>query len=270
MKPMILLLSSALLGQAPPDPVLENVKAAYRREFGMTIEHPAIYNNPESVDCRGEGHLTATAYLKANPGADLLWMYMSRDGATVIRKSQMHILAPPSGTIRVLAVLVRYPETFGDDAIRLWEDAQKQINEEHRAFAAAHGHSAPIVSFENTNLAIDPAEIADPHSNFEIRAAAERHGFSPSNYDIVMAIDMNTRQSAGGLSINLQRSIYVGNWGSWKMPLGAREWSKVAATAYHHEMAHHWGWQHDWAPACGGKEREFAPFIAPPVLFGWN
>jgi hypothetical protein len=46
----------------------------------------------------------------------------------------------------------------------------------------------------------------------------------------------------------------------------------VASTAYHHEIAHHWGWPstHDWAGSCGGSKQEYAPFIAPPVLFGWE
>jgi len=49
-----LMLSNALLGQAPSIPLSPKhpeltsieaaLKAAYQREFGRTIEHPAIYN----------------------------------------------------------------------------------------------------------------------------------------------------------------------------------------------------------------------------------
>ena len=47
---------------------------------------------------------------------------------------------------------------------------------------------------------------------------------------------------------------------------------RIARTAYHHEVAHHWGWPgtHDWAGGCGGSVPEYAPFIAPAILFGWE
>lgn len=274
----LLISSSALLGQVPalpqppPDSILTAVKAAYQREFGETIEHPAIYNNPRAVNCRGEGHLTTTAYLKTGITTTLLSMYMSRDGGNVLRKDRSHVLLAPAGTIRVLAVLVRYPETVTADALGFWEDAQKQINEDHIAFAKSRGYNAPVVAFDNTNIVIDPDELHDPHSPASVRAAAERRGVSSANYQIVMAIDINPRESAGGLSINSERSVYVGNYSQWKTPIGAREWKMIARTAYHHEVAHHWGWPgtHDWAGACGGGLPEYAPFNAPPILFGWE
>jgi hypothetical protein len=273
----LLISSSSIFGQPSlpppqPDSVLAGVRDAYRREFGVTIEHPAIYNNPESVNCRGEGHLTTTAYLKTGSATTVLSMYMSRDGGRVINKNRSEILLRPAGTIRVLVVLVRYPETVAADALGLWEDAQKQINEEHAAFAKSRGYSAPVVVFDNTNLAVDPDELPNPHRPASVRTAAERHGVSTAGYQIVMAIDINPRESAGGLSINAERSVYVGNFVAWKTPLGAREWGKVARTAYHHEVAHHWGWPgtHDWAGGCGGSVPEYAPFIAPPILFGWE
>jgi hypothetical protein len=87
-----------------------------------------------------------------------------------------------------------------------------------------------------------------------------------------MAIDINPKDFSGGLSRTRERSIYVGDYGHWTAPLDARLWMIVARTAYHHEMAHHWGWPgtHDWTPTCGGVKPEFAPFIVPPVLFGWE
>ncbi|MBS1854801.1 MAG: hypothetical protein JST11_05515 [Acidobacteria bacterium] len=274
----LLISSSALFGQVPslpqqpPDSILAAVKAAYQREFGETIEHPAVYNNPRALDCRGEGHLTTTAYLKAGLTTTLLSMYMSRDGVSVIRKDRSQVLLAPAGTIRVLVVLVRYPETVTADALGFWEDAQKQINEDHMAFAKSRGYKAPVVTFDNTNIVIDPDQIDNPHSPASVRMAAEHHGLTSANYQIVMVIDINPRESAGGLSINSEKSVYVGNYSHWKTPLGAREWKMIARTAYHHEVAHHWGWPatHDWAGACGGGSPEYAPFIAPPILFGWE
>jgi hypothetical protein len=278
------MLSRPLLGQAPsipPPPPSDSpalrpieaaVKVAYQREFAQTIEHPAIYNNPQAVDCRGGGHLTTTAYLRTGTTTTLFSMYLSRDGTTVIRKSQSRVLLAPAGTIRVLVVLVRYPQTVQADALALWETAQSQINEEHAAFARSRGYSVPIVVFDNTNIVIDSAQIANPRRPGSVRAAAERHGLSTANYQIVMAIDINPQESVGGFSLPSERAVYVGNYSSWKTSLGAQQWKMIARTAYHHEVAHHWGWPdtHDWAGSCGGKQPEFAPFIAPPMLFGWE
>ena len=246
------------------------VKAAYQREFGQTIVHPAIYNNPQAVNCTDAGHLTTTAYVRTGTTTTLFSMYMSRDGATVTRKTRRSVVLAPAGTIRILVVLIRYPETISADALALWEDAQKQINDEHAIFAKSRGYDAPIVVFDNTNILIDRVQIEDPHNQASVRAAAERRGFSPANYQIVMAIDMNPQEGAGGFSS--EQSVYVGNYSYWKTPLDAAQWKMIAGTAYHHELAHHWGWPgtHDWAGSCGHQQVEYAPFIAPPILFGWE
>jgi hypothetical protein len=268
----LLIGSSSLVGQAPspPAPIEAAVKAAYQREFGRTIEHPPIYNNPLALNCLGNGHLTTTAYVRTGTTTSLLSLYMSRDGTTVTQKMQSPVSLMPAGTIRILVVLIRYPETVAVNALALWESAQQEINEEHAAFAKNRGYPAPIVVFDNTNILIDRDQIEDPHNPAAVRAAAERRGFSTANYPIVMAIDINPQEGAGGLST--YRSVYVGNYSHWKTPLDARLWKQVASTAYHHEVAHHWGWPgtHDWAGSCGGDKREYAPFIAPPILFGWE
>jgi len=274
---LLMIQPGALLGQprsAPiPPPIEAAVKAAYQREFGETIEYPAIYNNPNPVDCRGQKHppFTTTAYLRKDGATTLLTMYISEDGV-VQHKTRSEPPLPPVGKIRVLCVLVRYPETVGADALPLWEKAQQQINEDHTAFAKSRGYKAPIVVFDNTNIVVDPAEIDNPHSPASVRAAARHRGVSVADYQIIMAIDINPNAAAGGLSILTEKSVYMGNFTHWKSPLDLQMWMRVAAAAYHHEIAHHWGWPgtHDWDITCGSSTREFEPFIVPPVLFGWE
>ena len=272
------MLSSALIAQAlssgPPaiTSVDAAVKAAYQREFGRTIEHPAIYNNPLAVDCRGQGHLTTTAYLRTGTTNTLLSMYMSRDGARVIQKTESAVRLAPVGTIRVLAVILRYPQTVAADALRLWEAGQQEVNEDHAAFAKSRGYDAPIVVFDNTNIMIGPTRVGNPRRPGAVRAAAELQGVSVANYQIIMAIDINPQDTVGSYALPEERSVYVGNYSSWKTVLRAPQWKMIAKTAYHHEVAHHWGWPatHDWAGSCGGAKQDYAPFIAPPVLFGWE
>jgi hypothetical protein len=61
----------------------------------------------------------------------------------------------------------------------------------------------------------------------------------------------------------------MGNYSRWSRPLTGTEWINVANAVYHHEVAHHWGWAHDWTLQCKGQVT-YQPFIAPPVLFGWE
>ena len=62
----------------------------------------------------------------------------------------------------------------------------------------------------------------------------------------------------------------MGNYGRWAAPLSERQWTSVARAVYHHEVAHYWGWEHGWSPSCGATRLGFEPFIASPVLFGWE
>jgi hypothetical protein len=245
------------------------VKSAYQREFSRVIEHPAIYNN--SKDCRGEGHLTTTAYLRNGENTILLSMYMSRDAAEVIRKTETTVGVLPAGTIRTLVALIRYPETVGADGVALLARAQQEINEQHIAFARSRGYVEPVVVFRSTNLELDASRVGDPRNPASIRAAAEQEGVAPRDFDLLMAIDINPRTTAGGFSLP-DRFIYMGNFSAWKTELTAHQWSSVARAAYHHEVAHHWGWPgtHDWAASCGANPTEYAPFIVPPVLLGWE
>lgn len=271
---VLMILPGTLLGQARSAPVPSSieaeVKAAYQREFGEVIEYPAIYTNPQPIDCQGNRHppITTTAYLRRGAITTLLTMYMSPDGV-VEHKTRSEVPLAPVGKIRVLCLLVRYSDTVTAAALGLWEDAQRQINEEHAALARSRGYRAPIIVFDNTNMVIDPNVIDNPHSPASACAAAQHRGVSAADYQIIMTIDINPQEVAGGLSLWTEKSVYVGNYGAWKTPLDSQKWMRVAATAYHHEMAHHWGWTHDWVVSCGGTP-EYAPFIAPPVLFGWE
>src|SRR5262245_18161338 len=133
-------LAATLAPQDSPASVVEKVKAAYLREFGLAVAHPAIYNNAAAVDCLGNGHLTTTAYRKTTTGAmTLSSMYMSRDGTEVNQARQEPVALRPFGTIRTLVLLVRYAETVSDAGLALWEAGQRQINEDHAAFAKSRG-----------------------------------------------------------------------------------------------------------------------------------
>src|SRR5579862_3391273 len=118
----------------PPLTALEQlVKDAYAREFGVSIQHPAIYDDPAN-GCTGDGHLTSTVYIRTSDTlANVFVLEMSRDGLTVVRKSQRSRVRVPAGTFRALSLVVRYPDTVGVEPLAFWEQAQKQINDDHAA-----------------------------------------------------------------------------------------------------------------------------------------
>ena len=263
--------ASALPSDLPKlTPTAAAVRDNYFREFGEVIPMPAIFNDERSVDCRQRGHLTTTAYLRQSAKrSTLLEMYLSRDGTNVLSKRRTDVLTP-AGTFKVVVVLVRYPATVGDDALEQLAAAQRQINDDHAAFARAHGYAKPIVQFENTNVIVDAGEIGDPHSPANVRAAAVRAGIMVEGSDFVIVLDPDPAHVAGGLATPPNGDVYVGNYSHWTATLGAREWTSIVRTAYHHEVAHHWGWQHDWTPTCGATKLGFEPFLIAPILAGWE
>jgi len=243
------------------------IKAAFRREFGEIIPRPAVFNDPAANDCGGNGHGMATAYLPTSDGrGDLLMLYTSRDGATVMRAARKSNVRLPAGHVRVATFVARYPATTGD-RLTGWEAAQAQINADHVEFAAKRGFAAPIVVFDNVNVSVDPSETGN-RSPDAVRALAERYGVGVHDVDAIAIIDINPSSGGGGSVIG--GAIVVNNFSYWKSPLDDRAWQAIARTTYHQLMLHHWGWQADWAPTCGGAHPWAEPFRAPPTLFGWE
>jgi len=246
-------------------------KAAYLTAFGETIERPATYDT-----CGANGQVTTTAYLeRSGTRSRLLTMYLSSDGK--VQRQTDSIVLTPAGTLRVLVVMVRYPETVTDDGLAEWKKSQAQVNEDHRAFARKHGYAAPLVVFSNTNLVVDGGAMVktpageqplDPFDRTSVQRAVVQHKIGANEYDLLVSIDMNPNRFAGGRSLP-SRFIHVGNYFHRTTPLTAKDWMNVARAAYHHEVAHQWGWPgtHDWGGPCN-ESRE--PFIVPPMLFGWE
>jgi hypothetical protein len=156
-----------------------------------------------------------------------------------------HRISPPLrpfGTVRVLTLLVDHPQTVSDSGLAGWEAGQRQINVDHGAFARQRGYSAPVVLFDNTNVLVSPSDVRFPQGAAAMRESAAVKGLSTDDYDLVIAIDIDPRNTAGGSAFPSQRSISVGNYGAWRSSLSRAQWRMVAATTYHHEMAHLWGW----------------------------
>jgi hypothetical protein len=263
----------------PPRTAVENaVKDHYARLFNEPVFRPALLNDPRYANCAGQGHLTTTLYL-SDPAlarvSQLRVIYTSRDGAQLERTFDGRYVTP-AGVFRVLVAMFTWPESVVEADRGLWEAAQASINDDHAAFAASRGLSRPIVTFESTNVFLPGSSVGDPRSRSSVIAALGGRGISASGYDFLMSIHIDPFVSEGGVAfpdVSLKPGfLAVGNFNSFRAPLTAGNYRSFASTAYHHEVAHHWGWPgtHDWSPSCGGFQPPYRPFIAEPTLFGWE
>ena len=238
----------------------------FEQFFGEVIRTPGYYVDPSAL-CGQRPNATSTAYLRVTDKTSSLMTlrFGENDSVTATRRTVL----TPAGRIRVLVAYIVYAETIGDAGLLRWQRAQAAINADHAAFAASRGYDRPLVVFDNTNVGIQRSEIADPRNTAQIRAVVQSKGARADDFDAVMVIDLDPMRLDGGLATLSSRSIYVGNFAGWKSPLDAEQWRGVAITAYHHEFAHLWGWEHDWSPKCYQPEGPFAPFPTSPALLGW-
>jgi hypothetical protein len=241
------------------------VKQAYSQAFNEEILRPAIHN----PNCTA-AHVTSTAYVRpAGESSTLLTLYTSSDGGAVTRQARATYLTP-AGNFQVLTVLVRHPQTVGDDAIGLLEDAQREINEDHALFARARRYGSPIVAFSNTNVVIESSQVTDPRTLNGIMTALAEQRTSAVGYDFVVSINIDPGRSEGGVATpgSIPAFIYMGNFSRWTTRLSASQFTSISGAVYHHEVIHHWGWpgSHDW-DSCNSTYG--FNFRVPPVLLGW-
>jgi len=241
------------------------VNAAYRAEFGRSFGTPAVHIDDPNSECRVGSSVTSTAYRRvSDEWAELFVLRLSMAGG-LVRKSNPWVLTP-AGRFRVITFVMDYP-TLGADFDRWWSAAQARINDDHLAFAKSRGYRAPVIQFDNTNFRV-PLHIASNRLEDQKRAAEEA-GIRVVDYQIFVTLDLNPRQFGGGLAnLMTRRSVHVGNYFHATTALTEKQLHAIASTVYHHEIAHLWGWEHDWAQDC--TRTHYVPFITNPVLFGWE
>lgn len=274
---LILAALLALPGTACATVVCDNVANSFQREFGESVPKPAC-PPANSSTTPGTNHLTSTAYLPTGvPGERrLLVMYLTSDGNSLQEtyehrtKYQIYQKPIPAGTFKVLTVLVSYTQTNGANSMTLLANEQAKINKQHADFASSHGYGAPIVQFIFTNVSIPGDKIPDPRSLAGVGDALgtwdQTKNINMSSFDFVVVLNIDPNRSEGGFSSPGSPPpyfVHTGNFSNWKTILNATDFFYIARAAYHHEIGHYWGWQHDWSSDSSD------PFITAPILFGW-
>ena len=262
---------SEVPARLPPLTPLEiAVKHAFLQTLNEQVYRPAIFDSNLDIPFCSR-YVTSNAYLGSfGRLSTLLTVNLSSDGTSVTKNTRTSVLTP-AGRLRVLTVLVDHPQTVGADAISLLESAQRAINDDHAAFAVARGYSAPIVTFDNTNVRIESSQIAEPRASNLVQQALSARGISAAGYDFLVSININPDRSEGGFAQpgSVPAFIYMGNFGQWRTLVSAANMNAVVGAVYHHEVIHHWGWPalHDWG--CANTTYEFN-FRVKPVLLGWE
>jgi hypothetical protein len=174
----------------------------------------------------------------------------------------------------VLTVVIAHDATIGPDTMSWLAGAQREVNAGHADFAASRGYREPIVRFDFTNVAVPAGIISVPRSAISVRTALESRGENPSAFDFLAVMNIDPAMSEGGFATPGQARphfVYMGNFFAPQTRIVEANVQSIARALYQHEIGHHWGWAHDWTPACSGTTTPpFGPFITSPLLFGWE
>lgn len=238
-------------------PTPTSVADIYNKRYDLDIGvAPLVYNDFKN-------QYTSVIYM----GQSMYRLYIDEDGNIDASVTQPLF---PKGEMRVFCIL-RLGDRLWEkrDLVRqLWEEAQDSINQEHLQLAQSQGHSNPIVSFKTDNFYLSTQEfppddsLTDPMDHFKSIAWDEK--IHIADYDVYLWMDLNLDQPGGG-------------WGSWRSRVAKVHWIYddpginkdnffgLAYAAFHHEIGHVWGWEHDWSDPYLETN-----FITDPALFGWT
>jgi hypothetical protein len=255
------------------DDVSDLLIEAFLSEFGLSIPFPAYA--PTSLTPSGQSGWTSTAYI----GTSVYRLYLGAD-STVDAQIIDPLTVRPEGLLRVAVVAIDYGNTNITDVLNtLWVMAQDSINMDHADFASRRGYANPLVTFINTNALALSSEISGPFDPgnpgpFIDSAIAflEGKGIPREDYDILMMLDLDADNPAGGFAALGGFWVYMG---CYLCSAGVLEefslWElrNIANATYHHEMGHVWGWEHHWTSGVSIPE-DTEGFITIPTLFGWE
>ena len=177
----------------------------------------------------------------------------------------------PKGQQRVLCI-VRLPSLFEqnlDFFIREWESAQTAINEQHATLAQQNGLENSLVSFKNDNYYVSQNDFPawDPNRNSieDFKLFAANNQIDIATYDILLLLDLDINNPNGGVGSWESAFAKVG-WFYEDTDLSVERLNGIAYAAYHHEIGHVWGWEHEWTDPYDNN----GGFITEPSLFGWS
>jgi hypothetical protein len=241
-----------------------NAANAMWSQFSVDVAHP-----PTVANTTPDGQASYTTSV-VYEGTTAYRVYLKSDGtqdASAINSQR------PAGTFRNVNLIINHPNTdIADVYPSLWLPAQSAVNDAHAALATQLGLSAPIVTFQFTNLLLAVSDITDPSNADQVTAYLDAHGYPQSSYDIITVLDLDPSTSPGGYTHYGGNMIHLG-WFlqpvSGPVSMSAEVLKKAAEITYGLEMGHVWGWENDWDTSSLTGANLLLPW-ANPSLFGWT
>jgi hypothetical protein len=267
----------------PPDAVnpQNRIIGYYRDNLGQNIVAPPITRHEEPGGANASWQ--SAAYI-----GDTLYMVRldDRDGITggrvpisrPLRAGESGIpVQRPEGLYRVLIAFMDFGGTdiSQDNALRAVPELSRVVNDWHQNYARRHGLPKPILQFQMTGAyaRVGPrAELI--FSGDEIRTLT---GLNPADFNLLAQVDLSgenrtTWSDSGGLS-------FFGNAGPtaervtlWTtLSLRQGMVGALANVLFDHELAHGFGWLHEWAVGDGGYVDNVDRLSSlPALMFGWT
>lgn len=254
----------------------------YRNRFGLNLTAPTFARfNASSHSPDKESRWVSTAYI----GNHLYEIDILNNGTITtpsyaINTDESVGFCRPSGTIRMLAVVVDYGNTGLDpadaesalragleEAQQQWADTSLQI-----------GLSEPVLQVELTTFVYGPPPLTGRYvTPDEIRSAS---GLDPADFDLLVEIDLDKNNTITGQYEGMGVSL-----GDGCRPLGVRHTNSafnvrdqnslenaMSGSIFNHELIHSMGWMH-WWPNQSGDSLSWVHSRTgwePSLLFGWT
>ncbi len=275
-------LSISVTGIPPEVPtVADRFTQEYRNTFGLDVKTPVFSHvHTEFAGYEEENSWVSTVYT-----TDTYYAVRLYDDGRVDRF--YNALAdgpgagsgacPPSGTYRVLVVVVDYQNT-GYSSERVLQNLRARTLEANQHWAQISGEmglATPILQVEPTFVYLDSPP--SPGSFLTAEQVSARTGLSLADFDLIAEVDVDAEKSsspdpgAGGMAFpGFCTAEPPGgiNMIVWIREDTSLEWG--GGSLFEHEFMHVLGWQHEWVSGDGGTMDRFNNGIQLPYrFFGW-
>lgn len=183
----------------------------------------------------------------------------------------------PEGLYRVLIAFMDFGGTdiTRDDALRAVPELSRVVNDWHKNFARERGLSKPILELHMTGCyaRVDPrSELI--FSADEIRTLT---GINPADFNLLAQVDLSRENrspesDSGGLSFYGNAGPQAERVTFWtSLSTKADMVNHLALVLFDHELAHCFGWIHEWSVGDGGYvDHVDRSSSIPALMFGWT
>lgn len=261
-----------------PDDAARAARDALESEHSLCVPKPPVVHVTEP----GVSYWTSVVFHD-----DAMYRVHVLDDGTTFSQSERDPL-PRQGRIRVIVLgVARETNDLAETFSTRWVDAQEEVNRQLREYAQRHGLERAPIQFENVNVLLDPDELGDGTRDRRrdvvvaaLDAAVERAGVARGERDVVVLLDLDPDARTGGRAST--RAMVPGGsdavtvgcyWGDGPTCELDTEWAGfLAGTVYQHEIAHIFGWEHEWvgAPSEATPEAWHGHGWESPSLLGWT